>query len=289
METKANYILIGAATLIGAALMMLFAMWLANSEFRRGFIEYDIVFADPVRGLAEGGEVRFNGIKVGEVRELRIDLEDTHRVIARVRVDSRVQVRADSEAQLEPIGLTGVTLIQLSAGSPDAELLLPSFGAPAPRIVGRGSQIDIIVAQGEDIVRRAGEALAAVGDLLTDENIAHVSKVLANLETVTNELADRRSVIARSGEAAGAITNAATDVSNLARQAQADLAELDQVVSEVRAAAAVASGETLPELTEAAEQISRASAAIARVANNIEENPSVLTPRSPRQTVELPP
>jgi len=73
METKANFVMIGAATVAGAALIMLFAMWLANSEFRRGYNEYDIVFTDPVRGLADGGEVRFNGIKVGEVRELRID------------------------------------------------------------------------------------------------------------------------------------------------------------------------------------------------------------------------
>lgn len=289
METKANYILIGAATLIGAALIMWFAMWLANSEFRRGYNEYDIVFADPVRGLAEGGEVRFNGIKVGEVRELRIDPQNTNRVIARVRVDSSVPVRVDSEAQLEPIGLTGVTLIQLSAGTREANLLRPSFGAPPPQITGRGSQIDIIVAEGQDVVRRASEAMAAVRDLLTDENIARVSRVIANLETVSARLAESRSVITRSGEAAGAVTTAATDISNLARQAQADLAELDQVVSEVRDAAAVASGETLPALTQAADEISQASAAIARVANNLEESPSVLTPRSPRPTVELPP
>jgi phospholipid/cholesterol/gamma-HCH transport system substrate-binding protein len=131
--------------------------------------------------------------------------------------------------------------------------------------------------------------MAAVRDLLTDENIARVSRVIANLETVTAQLADRRSVVTRSGEAAGAMTDAAADISSLARQAQADLAELDQVVSEVRDAATVASGETLPALTRAADEISRASAAIARAANNLEENPSVLTPRSPRPTVELPP
>ncbi len=88
METKANYILLGAATLIGAVLIMLFAMWMANSEFRRGYNEYDIVFNDPVRGLAEGGEVRFNGIKVGEVQTLRIDPQNTSRVIARVRISA---------------------------------------------------------------------------------------------------------------------------------------------------------------------------------------------------------
>jgi phospholipid/cholesterol/gamma-HCH transport system substrate-binding protein len=287
METKANYIIVGAATILGAVLIMLFAMWMANSEFRRGYNEYDIVFADPVRGLADGGEVRFNGIKVGEVQDLRIDLENSTRVIARVRVGSEVPVKVDSVAQLEPIGLTGVTLIQLSGGSSDAELLRPTFGGPTPRITGRGSQIDILVARSEDIVMRASEAMASVRDLLTDENIARVSHIIANLDSVSAQLADRRSVITRSAEAAGAMTNAANDIASLARQTQSDLADLDQAIAEIRSAASVASGETLPELALAAEEIRRASASIGRVADNLEENPSVLTPRAPRPTVEL--
>ena len=70
---------------------------------------------------------------------------------------------------------------------------------------------------------------------------------------------------------------------------QGDLAELDQVITQVNDAAGVAAGETLPELSLAAEEIRRAAASISRVANNLEENPSVLTPRSPRPTVELDP
>jgi hypothetical protein len=61
------------------------------------------------------------------------------------------------------------------------------------------------------------------------------------------------------------------------------------VLNEDNTAAGVASGDTLPELALAAEEIRRAAASIGRVANNIEENPSVLTPRSPRPTVELRP
>lgn len=282
METKANYVFIGAATIVGALLIMLFAMWITGGEFRRGYNEYDVVFDDPVRGLTEGGEVRFNGIKVGEVQSLRIDPDNTNRVIARVRVSTDVPVKTDSLAQLEPIGLTGVTLIQLSPGGAQAELLRGAFGGPPPRIQGRGSQIDILVARSEDIALRASEAMAAVRDLLTDENIARVTRVIENLETVSTQLADRRSVITQSGEAA-------TEITALARQLRGDLADLDSVLTEVNNAAGVASGETLPELALAAEEIRRAAASISRVANNIEENPSVLTPRSPRPTVELRP
>lgn len=287
METKAHFVRIGAAVVIGVLLIMMFAAWISSSDLRRGANEYDIVFDDPVRGLTVGGEVRFNGIKVGEVRNLRIDPDNTNRVIARVRISSDVPVRDDSEGQLEPIGLTGVTLIQLTPGS--GEELRPSGFGPPPQVRGRGSQIDIIISQGENIVLRASEAMAAVRDLLTDENIARVSRIISNLETVSVQLADSRSVIARSGEAAGAITAAANDFATLTQQLQRDLRSLESTMSEINDAAAVASGETLPELTRAADEIRRAAAAVTRVADGLDQNPSILTPQAPRPTVELRP
>ncbi len=280
METKANYVFIGAATVLGAVLIMLFAMWIAGGELRRGFNEYDVVFADPVRGLTEGGEVRFNGIKVGEVDTLRIDPDNTNRVIARIRVSTDVPVKTDSTAQLEPIGLTGVTLIQLSPGTANAELLRAGFGGPPPQLIGRGSQVDELLARSEDIALRASEAMASVRDLLTDENIARVTRILENLESVSSQLASQDSVINQGGQAA-------REIAVLARQMQSDLSELDTTLREINTAAGVASGETLPELALAAEEIRRAATSISRVANNIEENPSVLTPRAPRPTVEL--
>ena len=41
METRANYVLLGGAAIVGAALMMLFAMWLARAQWGvGGFEEY---------------------------------------------------------------------------------------------------------------------------------------------------------------------------------------------------------------------------------------------------------
>jgi phospholipid/cholesterol/gamma-HCH transport system substrate-binding protein len=290
METKANYVLLGAATIIGAALIMLVALWLANSEYSRGYDEYDVVFDDPVRGLAEGGEVRFNGIKVGEVQRLSIDPDRTSRVIARIRVAGSIPLRADSEAQLEPIGLTGVTLIQLSAGTPDAKLLQAEmFGAPPPRIQGRGSQIDIIVERGQDIVMRASEAMAAVRDLLTDENIERVTGIITDLDTISGRLAAEGSVLDQSAVTARSVSDAARALAELATEMKTDIADLDLAISQVNSAASMASDRTLPQIADAAESLSRAADAVERVAADLDSNPSLLTPRAPRPTVELAP
>jgi ABC-type transporter Mla subunit MlaD len=67
METKANYVLIGAFVLLAAGALALFTLWIAGNPLNRSYSDYDVIFEGPVNGLTEGGEVRFNGIKVGEV------------------------------------------------------------------------------------------------------------------------------------------------------------------------------------------------------------------------------
>ena len=79
METRANYALLGGVTIGAVVLVMLFAMWLARASFNREFATYDVVFDGAARGIGPGTEVRFNGIRVGEVRRLFMDPDNARR------------------------------------------------------------------------------------------------------------------------------------------------------------------------------------------------------------------
>jgi phospholipid/cholesterol/gamma-HCH transport system ATP-binding protein len=70
MERNANYALVGAATLMLFMGLLIFAVWLAKLSFNQEYDLYDVLFVGPVRGLSDGGEVHFNGIKVGEVTKI---------------------------------------------------------------------------------------------------------------------------------------------------------------------------------------------------------------------------
>ena len=67
MEKDANYALVGFSTLLLFTGLVIFVVWLARLTFAQDYDVYDIIFQGPVRGLTQGGEVHFNGIKVGEV------------------------------------------------------------------------------------------------------------------------------------------------------------------------------------------------------------------------------
>src|SRR3954470_3221194 len=123
MEKNANYALVGLSSLILFVGLVIFVVWLARFKFSQEYDLYDIVFQGPVRGLNQGGEVHFNGIKVGEVTRIALDRTNPARVIARARVTSDVPIRADSYAPLEPQGITGVNYVQITAGTPSKPLL----------------------------------------------------------------------------------------------------------------------------------------------------------------------
>ncbi|MBL8551978.1 MAG: MCE family protein [Hyphomonadaceae bacterium] len=286
METRANFVLLGAVAIAGAALLMIFAAWLVGSEWRGGYNAYDVVFQGPIRGLSEGGEVRFNGIKVGEVRDLRLDEEDASRVIARIQVSAATPVRADSVARLEAVGLTGVTLIQLSSGTSTKALLRPRLGSPLPRIVAVPGTVE---------------------SLLSEENAGRINELLGNLETISAELAKEDSVVSQSAVAARDLAAAARAITELSLQARQDLAGVSSrtaamldstklavdranvAMAQLESAAETASSETLPEITDAARELRRLSRTLESLSADIESDPVGFVNRSRRPTVEVPP
>jgi phospholipid/cholesterol/gamma-HCH transport system substrate-binding protein len=225
METRANYILIGSVTLALFVLGAIFAMWLGSMRFNPDYDIYDIRFEAPVRGLEIGGEVRFNGIKVGEVEDLRLDPKNPEVVIARARIRARTPVRTDSFAQLEPLGLTGLSYVQIIAGAPASRLMREGAGFGAVlTLPSRRGQLDRLFQGGEGVVAaslrtlaEAAEVLKRAGSAMDDRNLAAFSRTLANLEKTTAIIARNEALLTESSRAASALAEAGTTLASAAR------------------------------------------------------------------------
>lgn len=186
METRANYALIGALVLVAAAVIAGFVLWLGQSEFQRDYKAYDIVFEGPV-SLEEGAAVRYIGVKVGEVASVRIDKADPSKVRAYIRVSRETPIREDSTASIQLAGITGITFVQLTAGTGNPLESRP--GQPAAIIRSERTLVDQIVAGGAQALGRANLTFDGINRILTEENIASMSMSIRNLETITTKLA----------------------------------------------------------------------------------------------------
>lgn len=237
METRANYVLIGAFVLLAAAALMLFTLWIAGTPLNRNYSTYDVVFEGPVNGLIEGGEVRFNGIKVGEVTRLSLDRQDPNRVIARIRIDAQTPVRTDSVAELNFLGITGVTFIQIRAGSPDQPLLVPEDFQPPPVIKTERTALDELFQGGQDLLTVTGDAINRVNDALSDENVRHVTAILANLEVASEKIAAADGLIDSASSALKSLDRAATAMETAANSVNTVVGNVDQDIEQLVAEA----------------------------------------------------
>lgn len=183
METRANFVLIGAFTLATAAFLLLFGLWAAKYSSDKDWRYYDVIFDEAVTGLTEGGSVQYNGISVGTVADLTLAPDDPRKVVAHVKLRANTPVKVDTRAKLSFTGLTGTAFIQLTGGTPDAPPLVSKDPDHAPVILTEASAL-------QNIAETANRLVARLDEVLSDENIANIHKTLAHLEKTSKALGD---------------------------------------------------------------------------------------------------
>lgn len=185
METKANYVLIGAFTIVLTLFLLLFALWAAKYATDKSWQSYRVVFNEPVTGLSEGSSVQYNGISVGTVDKLRLAPEDPRQVIATLKVQASAPVKTDTRAKMSMTGITGSPIIQLTGGDPASRRLVDVDRSEVPVIQTEPSAL-------QNIADTANRLVARMDELLSEENIESISRTLANVETLTDAVAGQR-------------------------------------------------------------------------------------------------
>ena len=312
MERNANYALVGLISTILLIAMIVFILWLTNFALSTRYDTYDVVFHGPVSGLSRGGDVQFNGIKVGEVQDIKLDATDPNLVHAYARVRSDPPVRQDSSASLEPHGLTGVNYVQITAGGRGKPLLkdVTPFGQPL-QIIASGSTISSLLSGGGNVMQQAVGTLGRINRVLSDDNIKKFSTIIADVQAVTTELRERKAIIGDADQTLKNAGEAATQIRDLAKSAQGLLndkgkdtfakidATADQIqglASDARSMIAKLQGPTsdfastgLPKLTSTIDSLQTAMQNLNRLVEEVERDPRSFVAKAPAKQIEVKP
>lgn len=196
METKANYVVIGAFTFTIAIAAVLFGLFAARYATDSAWNRYQILFSESVIGLSEGSPVLYNGVDVGRVSELDLNPEDVRQVLVTVEIQSQVPVHRDTVATIRLTGLTGTAAIQLSGGTPGSPLLKPANGEPA-QIESVSSPLNRLLESSEGIVVTANKVLNHIDALFSDQNVERVAATLDSLQRFGGSLSEPDSALNR--------------------------------------------------------------------------------------------
>jgi phospholipid/cholesterol/gamma-HCH transport system substrate-binding protein len=178
METRANFVLIGAFTLAVIAAAFGFVLWFQSLHTTKARSPIRIVFEGPASGLRNGGSVNFNGIRVGEV--ISVKLDNPRRVVALAMIENNAPIRKDTLVGLEFQGLTGVAAISLKGGEEAAPAVpLDEDGIPILTADPNGLQ---------DVTEAIRSTLQNVNKIVAD-NQESIKNSLRNLDTFSSSLA----------------------------------------------------------------------------------------------------
>ena len=324
MENKAHYALIGTFVLVSLLAIIGFVAWVSNAQFDQQYDEYEVSFQGGVQGMSQGTEVRFNGLKVGDVTRLRIDPNDTNAVLVDIQVESNTPVDTKSIGRMEPLGLTGLNYIQIVPGGEGFPLIKELPGRGPYRLVGEASRIDVLLGGGGNVIEAAQSALARVNTVMSEDAIGDFHEILSNINQITGNFKDLDVDSALVERTLKAIEQAATDVSTAAlavdvtaqdfdalvqndvksalARAEVSMGELDKALGSIGTAADGTgdlitdgrdainrlSNSGLNDLEETIDGIRRVVESLARIADEIEQNPTSFIAGTEKETVELP-
>ena len=296
METRSNYVMVGAVTLAMLAGLLLFTVWIAGLNNRTNKC-YDIYFAQGVSGLNKGSNVSFSGVPVGQVSQISLLPDRPEFVWVRIEVDSETPVLQGTTAQIKGVGFTGVSEIQLGGAVKGARPITQQGPQGCPVVPASSGGLGALLNSAPELIDRIQRLTERLTELLSDKNQNSISDILENVDKTTRVLAERAPDLADAigdariaakqagvaaekwGEVADTTNgvlrdNAQPAVENLQKaiasvQRAAD--NLDAIVSDARPGVQNFSKSTLPEANQLVRDLRELSQSLKGVSERVEQ------------------
>jgi len=284
--------------------------WYSDTREHRDYNRYEIYFTGSVSGLDKGGAVRYLGVGVGRVVDIRIDPRDSSRVQVIVDIDARTPISAQTIAELQLQGITGLLYIDLHEDHRRQPAPPAVAGLKYPVIRSSPSRFDVFLASLPELVAGANDVVQRADQLLSNENLSAVSAAIGNLDRASSRLPqtvhDLNSLIGQLRAASTELTASAQSAHQLLDAAQPDVRatlervrtiannladfslQLNKTIAENRQDIRTFTREGLPEIERFVREGRAAAEDISALANSLRENPTQLLYEPPTQGVEIP-
>jgi phospholipid/cholesterol/gamma-HCH transport system substrate-binding protein len=170
METRANYVIVGIFTLIAIVAAFGFVYWTAAIGDRGETAMLRVRIPGSASGLGRGSAVLFNGVRVGDVRRVYIDVLNPTVAIADTEIDRLTPITKSTQADIGIAGLTGQSNIELKG----ADLREPNLLDEAEReervaeITANPSAVTNLLQTAQDIFTRADNVLSDLESFTRD-------------------------------------------------------------------------------------------------------------------------
>jgi phospholipid/cholesterol/gamma-HCH transport system substrate-binding protein len=296
-----NYALVGAFVLVLGAALIAGVLWLASGgAFQKKYDLYRAIVEESVAGLNLNAPVKYNGVDVGKVQDIRLDPGNPDRVNLLFAIERDTPIRVDTVAVLKTQGLTGIAYVELSGGARDAPPLRATAGSAYPEIRTKPSLSARLENVLTTVLAKLDSTSASINAILSDENRAAFTSALADIAAVSRTIAARKDTLdaaitsaartfdngsratAQLGPVIERIGRSAEAIQKMGNEAALASASAGKTVESVGADVKRFTAQTLPELERLLGELSVLATSLRRFSEQTERNPTgILFGRTP--------
>ncbi|HEY1836517.1 MAG: MlaD family protein [Rhizomicrobium sp.] len=274
METKANYVAVGAFVLVCVFGLVVALLWLAGAQYSEEFAYYRTYFTGSVTGLGDGTVVRYNGIQVGSISKIDFDPDNPKRVIVTLQIKPTLNIPVDSEASIASEGITGGTYVEIDGGSKNAAVFPHKIWGEYPVIKSKPSTLQQLEQSAPELVAKLSHAADQLNDLLNAKNRAAVAGILTDLhqtlDAVDKHNKDIEATLVNVSSATSKLNADLTDLHGVLGSANASLGKIDHLADDADSAVNSA------QFGQMSTQIRTLATSLTRLSNQLEHEPTRL-------------
>ena len=214
METRANYVVVGIFTLATVLAAFGFVYWTAGLGDRGEVATLRFRIHGSASGLVRGSVVLFNGVKVGDVTRVYIDVSNPSVAIADTQVDRLTPVTRSTQADVGLAGLTGQANIEMRGGNPAEPNLLDLAEAEdtIAELTANPSAVANLLESAQSLFVRADAVLVELEGFATDAR-GPLTETVKNVERFSKALGDNAEEIDEFLASVGTLSETLTGVS----------------------------------------------------------------------------
>jgi phospholipid/cholesterol/gamma-HCH transport system substrate-binding protein len=198
MERKVNYALVGLFVIALGAAWLVISLWLTLGDFRTQYTTYHVYMDESVSGLYMDAPVKYRGVEIGKVREIKLNPRVPDQVQLTLAIESSVPIKADTIAVLTVQGLTGIAFVDLTGGSLDAPLLAAQQGEEFPVITSGPSFFSRLDMSGTELIANLNVLTNRLVSMLDADGRESLRGILVNIRDITGAVASRKADLEQS-------------------------------------------------------------------------------------------
>lgn len=294
MERKVNYALVGLFVIALGAAWLVISLWLTLGDFRTQYTTYHVYMDESVSGLYMDAPVKYRGVEIGKVREIKLNPRVPNQVQLTLAIESSVPIKMDTIAVLTVQGLTGIAFVDLTGGSLEVPLLAAQQGEEFPVIKSGPSFFSRLDMSGTELIANLNVLTNRLVSMLDADGRESLRGILVNIRDITGAVASRKADLEQSvvnarlmlaqvdttarafEDTAAKATSAVDTVDEMARKISATTEVITDYVHGSGTGIQDFTQQTLPELGALISELRELTQSLNGISRKLEEDPRIL-------------